>query len=171
MQTLQDKWRKILKPYVLLPYRWNTKPHMHISTCSFFHMTKTYRRNQALEVKDKVNVSPPFDVIIDRLNCKPFFFYLWFIRKQEHDLIIWQTFSLQIHGFLYEFRTEMLHWWLTALVGSTAVCLVVTFKVDELLLLVFCMHSTPDKGLGKQSYLYQFWIVVVTQREFDMTVL
>ena len=30
MQTLQDKWRKILKSYVLLPYRWNTKPHMHM---------------------------------------------------------------------------------------------------------------------------------------------
>ena len=47
MQTLQDKWQKILKPYVLLPYRWNTKPHMHISTYSFFHIRKTYCGNQA----------------------------------------------------------------------------------------------------------------------------
>ena len=47
MQTLQDKWRTILKPYVLLPYRWNTKPHIRIYTCSFFHMRKTYGPRQA----------------------------------------------------------------------------------------------------------------------------
>ena len=48
MQTLQDKWQKILKPYVLLPYR-GTQNHICTFPYVLFSTRKTYSGNQALD--------------------------------------------------------------------------------------------------------------------------